>query len=76
VGRADVISPHDGGAVVSRPRREVLLNLFRTPARRGGSRVDKTRRSCVTCTATRPLCAFYGRAVGASQLLLSSRAVR
>ncbi len=52
------------------------LNEVRTPARRGGSHVDETRRSCSPCTATWLRYASYGRAVGASQLLLSSRAMR
>ena len=52
------------------------LNEVRTPVRRGGPRIDKMRRACSTYTVTSPLYAFYDRAVGASQGLLSSRAMR
>ena len=76
MGSADVISRATAAPSFHVRAVKCALNEVRTPARRAGSRIDETRRACFAYTATWPRYASYGRAVGASQLLLSSRAVR
>jgi hypothetical protein len=76
VDRADLVSRATAAPSFHVRAVKCALTRVRTPARRGGPRVDETRRACFTCVATWPLYASYGRAFGACQGLLSSRAMR
>ena len=76
MGRAEIISRATAAPSFHVRAAQCALIWARTPSRRARSRIDEKRRACFACTATWLRYASYGRAVDASQGLLSSKAAR